>query len=255
MIPPVPRLDVARAVRRVATAFWEDFAGIVIGGFVAVILPALVSAWVLADGGGTLGTTLRAVLAMVYVAMVSHGVIERLAGHPLPTGRFIRDGLLQARPGLEVALLLGAGVVVLLMLELLGRAGTLAGTALHALVAAGVIWSLCVLLPVVPVAVRERLRPMAAIRRAARLTRGNRDRIFALLVLAMLTLAPAAVLIAVVVEADGDRATTAGTLLVALFDLLVCSLLATVPPVVYAGLAEAADPTAAARRGDVHGDR
>ncbi len=248
------RLDIALAVRRVAVAFWEDFAGIVVGGFVAVTLPSLLFHAFAADGGlGTLTATVRAVLAMLYAAMVSHGVIARLSGQPLPPGRFIAAGLLQARPGLEVALLLGAGLVVLMMVELFGRDGTAAGTLLHALVAATVLWAACVLLPVVPVAVRERLRPLAAIRRAADLTAGNRDRLFALLVLALLTLAPAAAVIAVLVEGDTASFAGPGLWLTALFDLLACSLLATVPAVVYAGLAGGAEPTATVRRGDGDG--
>ncbi len=231
------RFDIALAVRRIAGAFWHDFAGIVIGGFVAVTLPS-VAARAMTQGGdfGTLATTVRAVLAMLYVAMVSHGVLSRLAGAPLPPGRFIGEGLRRARPGLEVALLLGAGVVGLLIIELFGREGTVAGTALHALVAAGAIWAACIILPVVPVAGAERLRPLAAIGRAAELTRGNRDRLFALLILVLLTLAPAGAVIALLVERDATDIARPGLWLSALFDLMACSLLATVPAVAYAGL-------------------
>ena len=239
------RFDIALAIRRVTLAFWDDFAAIVIGGFVAVTVPQLLAAPFAADlgaGAGTLVTTARAVLAMLYVAVVSHGVTRRLAGQPLPTGRFIAQGLSRARPGVEVALLLGAGGVVLLTIELFGRTGTLAGTALHALVAGGAIWAACMLLPVVPAATAERLRPLAAIRRAAALTLGHRDRLLVLLILVALTLLPAAVLIAVLVEGDAARVDGAGLWLSALFGLLACSLVATVPPVVYAGLVDTAEP-------------
>lgn len=252
--PSGRRFDIALAIRRAGIAFWDDFAAIVIGGFAAVTLPQLLAATLdPAAGSGTLATTARAVFAMLYLAMVSHGVSQRLHGQPLPTRRFIAEGLARARPGLEVALLLGAGGVLLLTVELFGRSGTLAGTALHALVAGGAIWAACVLLPVVPAAVAERLRPLAAIRRAAALTLGHRDRLLALLVIVMLTLAPAAVFIAVLVDGDTRRLDGPGLWLSALFTLLACSVLATVPPVVYAGLAGDAEPIARPARGDFDG--
>ena len=45
---------------------------------------------------------------------------------------------------------------------------------------AGALWALATLLPAVPAAVAERLGPVAALQRAAALTRGNRVRLLGL---------------------------------------------------------------------------
>ena len=231
-----PAFDVALAIRRVGVALRRDFAAIVGGGFVAVALPALALGGIGAgDDRFTLAVTARGVLAMLYVAVVAHGVVARLAGAPLPPRAFVAQGLARARPGLIVGLLFAAAIVVVMIVELAGRAGTAAGTLLHALAAAGVIWAVCVLLPAIPAAVAERLGPIAALRRAADLTRGSRDRILALLAIAAFTLAPAAALIALLAEGGGG---VAGRWPTALFELLAAALLSTLPPVVYQGLRE-----------------
>jgi hypothetical protein len=81
-------------------------------------------------------------------------------------------------------------------------------------------------LPAVPAAVVERLGPLAALRRAAALTAGNRDRILALTLVVGLALVPSAALVAGLPPA-------ASLWLRALFELVAWSLAAAVPAVVY----------------------
>jgi uncharacterized membrane protein SirB2 len=225
------RLDIALVFKRSAEVLVRDFVPVVVGCVALVVLPGALLRWIPGDGGGvsTLLTVLRSVLAMLYVALVSWGVVSRLRGRALRPGDFVREGLARATPGLQAALLAGAGIVLLLTVHLFARAGTLAGWMLNALLLTGALVGLCALLPLVPVAVVERLTPMAAFRRAAALTRYNRNRILGLALVLLLTLAPAGALAAGI-------AGPPGALTLALFDLLAWSLAATVPAVVYASL-------------------
>jgi hypothetical protein len=225
------RLDVALVFRRSGEVLVRDFVPVVIGCLALVVLPGVALRWLPGGGDGvaTLLTVLRSVLAMLYVALVSWGVVSRLRGRALRPGAFVREGLARATPGLQAALLAGAGIVLLLTLHLFAQAGTLAGWLLNALLLTGALVGLCALLPLVPVAVVERLTPVAAFRRAAALTRYNRNRILGLALVLLLTLAPVAAL------AAGIAGPPAG-LTLALFDLLAWSLVATVPAVVYASL-------------------
>jgi hypothetical protein len=226
--PPVPpRLDVPLVLKRTGEAFVADFAGVVVGALVLVALPR-----VFLNGSGefdTLLTILRAVLAMLYMALVSWGVVSRLRGRALPPRRFWREGLARATPGVQVALLAGAIVVAGMTVHLFARHGTLAGWMLNSLLLTAGLAAVCALMPLVPVAVAEQLTPMAAIRRAAALTRHNRNRILGLALVVLLTLAPAA---AVAAGFAGPAPPWAG----ALFEALAWSLGATVSAAVYAGL-------------------
>jgi hypothetical protein len=178
---------------------------------------------------GTLLTILRSVLAMLYAAIVSWGVVSRLRGRALAPRDFMVEGLSRATPGVQVALVAGAAVVAGLTLHLFAQGGTLAGWLLNSLLLTAALIGVCALMPLVPVAVVERLPPLAAFRRAAALTRHNRNRILGLALVMALTLAPSAALVA-------GFAGPAGTWGLALFELLAWSLAATVPAVVYAGL-------------------
>lgn len=230
--PPVAaRLDVALVLKRSGEVLARDFVPIVAGCVALVVVPGALLRTLGGGGDGlaTLLTVLRSVLAMLYVALVSWGVVSRLRGRALGPALFVREGLARATPGVQAALLAGAGIVLLLTLHLFAQAGTLAGWLLNSLLLTGALVGLCALLPLVPVAVVERLTPMAAFRRAAALTRHNRNRILGLALVLLLTLAPVAAL------AAGIAGPPAG-LTLALFDLLAWSLVATVPAVVYAGL-------------------
>lgn len=233
---PGGRLDVALVFRRAGQVLARDFAPVVLAGFILVLFPA-VGAQVLSIPGewGTLFAILRGVLAMLFVAAVSWGVVARLRGRDLPPHVFVREGLVRAQPGLQVALLAGAAVVGGLTLHLFAQHGTLAGWLLDVLLLAAGLLGVCVLMPLVPAAVVERLGPMAAIRRAASLTDGNRNRILALALLLAAALALPGVVVANLVRA-GDG----GIWLVPLFEFIAWSLVATLPAVVYAGLEEAA---------------
>lgn len=226
-----PPLDVALAIRRTCRVFASDFAGVVLAGLALVTLPGLVSHGIAGGDSGTLLITLRSVCALLYVALVSWGVVARLRGRALPPRLFLREGLVRATPGLRVALLAGAAVVFGLIIQLFAQHGTLAGWLLDVSLLALGLWAIAAMMPLVPVAVVERLGPIAAIRRALALTEGNRNRTLALALLVGLTLAPSAALVAGVAGPGGG-----GLLLRSLFELLAWSLVATVPAVVYAGL-------------------
>lgn len=238
--PVAERLDVALVLKRSGQVFARDFWPIMLGCLALVVIPGIAARALSAsmnDGVATLVTVLRSVLGMLYVALVSWGVVSRLHGRALPTMAFLREGLARATPGLQVALLAGAGLVMLLTLHLFAQAGTLAGWLLNSLLLTGALIALCALMPLVPVAVVEHLTPVAAFRRAALLTRHNRNRILGLAVVMLLTMAPLAALAAGI-------AGPAGGVTLAFFDLLAWSLMATVPAVVYAGLRPGAGPTA-----------
>ena len=229
-----PRLDVMLALRHALVAFRRDFAALVAAGVVLVTLPGIL-ARALPDSfdWGTLATTLRCVCATLYVALVSWGVVARLAGHALPPRRYITEGLARATPGVKVALLLGAAIVMGLTLQLFARHGTVAGWMLNSLLLTAGLLALTAFMPAVPAAVVERLGPVAALRRAAALTAGNRDRLLALALLVGLGLAPTAALVAGMRPTGG-----AGLLIQSTFELIAWSLAATVPAVVYALLRE-----------------
>jgi hypothetical protein len=222
-----PRLDIVLALRRAVEVVWRDLFAVIIAGIALLTLPALASQSLPAGADwATLTTTLRGVCAMLYLALVSWGVVARLAGRALPPQRFLSEGLRRATPGVQVALLLAAAGVVGLTLQLFARHGTIAGWLLNSMLLTAGLLALTTLLPAVPAAVVERLGPMAALRRAAALTAGNRDRILALTLVVGLALVPSAALVAGLPPA-------ASLWLRALFELVAWSLAAAVPAVVY----------------------
>lgn len=230
-----PRLDVILALRRAVEIVWRDFAALLLAGVLLLTLPAvLVRQFPAGADWATLATTLRGVGATVFVAAVSWGVVARLGGRALPPRRFLREGLVRATPGVQVALLIGAAIVVGLTLQLFAQHGTVAGWLLNSMLLTAGLFAVTTLLPAVPAAVVEGLRPMAALRRAAALTAGNRDRILALALVVGLALAPSAAIVAGFAGPDG-----AGVWLQSVFDLVAWSLAATVPAVVYVLLAGA----------------
>lgn len=227
--PEDRRLDILLALHRTFAAIRADLAAILIGGVILVSLPGLITRGLAPEAGyapdvDTLLTTLRAVLAMLYVALVSWGVVARLAGLPLAPRAFVDQGLRRAQPGLKVALLIGAAIVFGLTLDLFARHGTTQGFILQTLLLTLGLWALCTLMPAVPAAVVEGLGPIEALKRAAALTEGNRDRTLILGLIAALALAPSGLLV------SGSPA------LQALFDLCAWGLAAILPAVVYAGL-------------------
>lgn len=233
---PELRLDVILALRHAVVAFRCDFAAFMIAGVLLVTMPG-VAARALPDtvDWSTLATTLRGVCAMLFVALVSWGVVARLTGHSLPPHRYLAEGLARATPGVKVALLLGAAVVAGLILQLFARHGTLAGWALNSLLLTAGLLALTTVMPAVPAAVVERLGPVSALRRAADLTAGNRDRLLALALLVGLCLGPTGALVAGIGDPDDDGT---GLLLRSAFEFIAWSLVATVPAVVYALLRE-----------------
>jgi len=229
---PTGRLDVMLALYRTLAALRADFPALLLGGVFLVSLPRLLVDLLAPEAGygpdmDTLLTTARGVLAMLFMALFSWGVVARMSGLRLPPATFVREGLRRAQPGLKVALLAGAAVVLGLTLALFAQHGTPQGFALQTLLLTLALWAICTLMPAVPVAVVERLGPLAALRRAAALTAGNRDRTLFLGLLAGLAIAPSGLLISSVGPAP---------FLSAVFELFAWGLAATLPAVVYAGL-------------------
>ena len=140
----------------------------------------------------------------------------------------LRTALARANPGVQAALLVGAATVFGLTLHLFAQHGSAAGWALDMLLLSGALLGASVLMPVVPLAVVEALTPLAAIRRAAALTSGNRNRILGLVLLGGLALAPLAAL-----------GPGAGRLWgIILFEAAAWLVAAVLPALVYVGLLE-----------------
>jgi hypothetical protein len=232
MLPKVEaiKLDVALVLKRSLQAYVTDFTGVVLIGCLLVILPGVITRSIAASGDfDALLMTLRSILAMLYVAIVSWGLVSRQGDRAMSPSKFICGGLARAQPGLQVALLVGAAIVVGLTLHLFARQGTTPGWMLNVLLIGGGLLSACIFAPLVAVAVVERLGPVAAFRRTAELTEGNRNRILATLLVMVLTLAPSAALFA---SFAGD----AGIWIRSLFEFFAWSFAAVVPAMVYAGL-------------------
>lgn len=223
-----PPLDVALVLRRLLPALAADAMPLLGGLVLLVLLPGIMTR--LADSGGEAGTLfviLRALLAMVYVAGTAPIVVARAQGRPLGW----RRGFARATPGVQTALLIGAIVVAGMTLHLFARHGSVAGWLLDVLLLSAVLLGASILLPLVPLAVVETLSPLAAIRRAAALTLGSRNRILALALLTGLTLAP----IAALAFGFGGNG---GPVAAALFEAIAWLVAALVPALVYAGLLE-----------------
>jgi hypothetical protein len=176
-------VDPGALVARAARAWWRDFAPITLLGLALLTLPGMVAGALLGAAPaadpmwGTAAATVLGILAMLFVAAVAVGVIAGELGRPLPPARFATMGLAGAAAGLPVGLLFGsaavATLIVLRLAPLAGLAGVLVAAAVLALALAG----LAAWLPAVPAAVAERAGTLAALRRAAQLTRGSRTRL------------------------------------------------------------------------------
>ena len=225
------RLDILLALHRTLAALRQSLPAMLLGGALLVALPGLAIDMLTPDNGYTADTaivliTLRAVLAMLFIAQLSWSVLARFAGLRLPPPTALRQGLARAQPGLKVALLAGAAIVTGLILKLFVQNGTMPGFVLETLLLALALWALGALMPAIPAAVMEGLGPVAALRRAAHLTAGNRDRTLALGLIAGLAIVPALLIV---------RAT--GPLwLSALVDVYAAGLVAILAAVVYASL-------------------
>lgn len=225
-----PPLDVVAALARAGRLLLAELPALLMAGLVLVMLPAVAArAFALEGDWPTLVTTLRALAAMIFVAMASTGALARAQGRALAVPLFVREGLARATPGVQVALLAGCAVMLGLILQLFAQHGTLAGWALDALLLTAGLWALSVALPAVPVAVAEALPPRAALARAAALTAGNRNRVLVVVLITGLALAPAAALVA---GLGGGLALW----LAAALEWLAWSVAAVVPAAVYVGL-------------------
>lgn len=177
------RLDLGALVARAARAWWRDFAPITLLGLALLTLPGLIAGALLGTAPasdpvwGTAATTMLGILAMLFAAAVALGVIAGDMGKPLRPAHFLAMGLSGAAAGLPVGLLFGSAAVITLIImslaPLAGLAGVLVAIAALALALAG----LAAWLPAMPAAVAERAGTLAALRQAARLTRGNRTRL------------------------------------------------------------------------------
>jgi len=242
------RLDVALALQRIVGVFWHDFAAIVLLGFVMVTLPGVALALTGHHAGSTIVATFGGMLRALYVVIVTHGVLARIDGRPLGPRAFVRDGFMASPRGISVALLLGA-VTVLAMVGLLlaGLAGPSALAIRAGIVAAGFAGAVLFVVAL-PVAMVERLSPVAALARAVALTRGRRGGVAVVLGVFALAVVPARMVVAATVYGLGASAAqvaavdagmtvfSPGLWLLALFDLMAWGVGAVVPGVVFAGL-------------------
>lgn len=245
------KLDILQALRQSALAFWRDFAPIIMLGFMFLTLPSLLvhlMASTATEGGISLGTllqTLTALLGMIFACAVNFGIMAALAGRPLDPGDFIRAGLRASRPGIIVALIIGAVIMTMtILLYLFQSLSPFAGMIVMVLA----IWLIAALIVAIPAAIAEQRQPFDALRRSFELTRGNRGRIIGLIIVATIAFLPAAMIVNTVIFGPGATKESAlaelqamtlmspGLWIVQLFYLLVYGLLATIPAVIYAQL-------------------
>ena len=250
--PSVVRLDLGAALRQTLKSFWDDFAPIVVLGFLLLTLPSLLlqmSATPAAEvdlAGTTTETVIEtfvALLAMIYVSAVNYGVMCALAGRPLETTTFIWAGLRAARPGLLVALVLGSMLMAALILVILFGRGSTIGWLFATGVAVAVLLALVTWIVAIPAAVAERRMPWDALRRSAALTLGNRGRLIGFVGAMLLGLLPGIMLVKLfgpdasfVPAAEGGDLFSPAMWIEQLFWLLAQGLLATAPAVIYAQL-------------------
>lgn len=256
---PAPPLDILAVLRLALVAWWREFAPILGLGALLLTLPELVRRALgpTLTQGATLVTTLQGVCAMLFLSAVVYGVLHMFARRPLSPRAFIASGLAAAQPGLVVALVLGAGgVSVLIVFQIANALDPMAAGFVDGMATACALWALAMLLPAVPAAVAERLGPIAALQRAAALTRGNRVRLLALVALVAMTIVPILSVVGLLVfsraatPADVTRidaaltATDPGLWIGLLIDLLLAGVLACVPAAVYAVLVARTAPRA-----------
>ena len=248
---PAPPIDILAVLRLALFGWWREFAPIIGLGALLVTLPALAGRLIGPIGGeiGTLVATAQGVCAMLFLSAVGYGVLHVFARRPLAPRRFMAAGLAAAQPGLVVALILGAGLVTVRIIFLIaGALSPIAQGFVDGVATAVTLWAVATLLPAVPAAVAERLGPMAALERAAALTRGNRVRLLGLCCVVALAIVPIAGLVTIIVfgqnasPADAQKLLTTMTAadpalwIMLLSDLLLAGVLACVPASVYAVL-------------------
>ena len=251
--PTTSGLDMVQVLRDALRCFWEDFAAIILSGMVLILIPGLINYLLAPDitlegatpsGWGTLMQTVAGLGGMIFAALVSFGTLVRLGGRPLSPGLYVYAGLRAMQPGLLVALLMGVLIMSAGVIQL-----TLAGSAIGRLTS-GVVMGALILLIVIwvaalPAAIAERLGPFNALKRSQHLTRGQRWRVFAVLLMASLALLPALMLITIILF--GANAGPQGVLakvsqwtlfspglwVLEITNLLIAGLLAPLPAALY----------------------
>lgn len=250
---PAPALDVMATLQLAFRLWWREFAPITMLGFVLLTVPALVQQALApsmgAAGAATVLATLRGVLGTMFAATVGFGTLASIAGRRLDPRAFITTGLAASQPGVVVGLTLGAGLVTVMIVLLIARSLGTVGALVTWVAVATALWGAATLLPAVAAAVAERLSPVAALERAARLTHGNRWRLMGMVMLIGLALLvtnggvtllrfgqaldPAKLMAAMMATPLDDP----GLWVALLVQLLIAGVLACVPPAVYASLA------------------
>lgn len=243
------RLDLGAVIARAARAWWRDFVPITLLGLGLLTLPGLAANALLGAAPatdpvwGTATATVLGILAMLFIAAVAFGVVSGELGRPLPPGRFALMGLAGAGAGLPVALLMGSGAIAALialrLAPLAGPLGALAGALALALALAG----LAAWLPAIPAAVAERAGTLPALRRAARLTRGQRGRLALLCLGAALALWALASATHGFGRLDALAWTSPQRWLGELVGVLALGLAACLPPAAYVELGARRRPT------------
>ncbi|MBB4630647.1 hypothetical protein [Sphingosinicella soli] len=251
MKPPAP-LDLVAAIRLALSIFWAQFAPIIFLGLLFLTLPAValrtlsIATEAAPDPAlGTIVETLRWMLVMIFLCAVTGGVLARNRD----PRAFMKAGLRGLQPGLVVALTIGIGLmtlrIVLLLASRMLQLGQMSSLLfIVACIAAFAVWALAV-----PAALSERLWPMAALRRAAELSKGSRWQLSALCIVIMLALTPAIMVVRFAVFHSAQTPhqvaaivqsmtiTSPALWIVQLSTLLIYSLLSVVPVAIYLTLA------------------
>ena len=245
---PAPTFDIAAAIRRLALIFWHQFGSIVLLGLALLTAPSMMAhALFGVSPPGDTGTwvqTILALLGMIFLGAVNGGVLLT-GGRGDDPRRFMRSGIAAARPGVVVALLIAATIMLAVIARLAARLYGLNTGVLSPVVFGLLGWFLVAGFVAVPAAIAERRLPARALGRSFALTRGHRLRILAFAGIVMLALLPAVMLVNLIVFGANATPETAeaalktmtlaspGLWIGELFWLLVCAFLAPAPAVVF----------------------
>ncbi len=197
--------DIISALRLALRLFWRDFAPIIILGMIFLTLPAVASKLYIAGPGetthalGTVVSTVRGLLIMIFICAVSGGILAQRSGQVLSASDFVKIGLAVMQPGLVTALSIGVAIMVLrIVFMLIG--GVIVPPGLSSwLFVIGCIGLFSVWAAAIPAALDQRLPPLGALRQSATLTAGNRLKLSGLFISVILATLPALLLIRSVV--------------------------------------------------------
>lgn len=249
-----PGFDIRQVLNDVARAVWLDLPAIMLSGLLTVAIPIGCSFWFGSGGSADVLIILaQGFAACLFGAIVAHGVIARRRGSPLPPAEFVLRGLRASQPGVNIGLVLASVLMIapiaLTLTDALGL-GDVAALLVRVAAIAAATAVIVRYLPVIAVAVAERLGPVGAMGQAAALTAGHRvSLMFVTAVVGWAAVLVPAVVGVVVFGSDTETARAVlGELRGGWFDVRVWLLMlaitlgggiaAVLPPVVYLALRE-----------------